>query len=128
MIGAVGVLIFFLTQWSWVTDSELWQKTEGALIDRRYLLRGQRPMDTNIVMVGVQTSSLSLDALSPEEIQASPTLQLMREPFPWSRAVFAATLDKLIAAGARSVVFDFVFASTREDDEIFADALSRTYS
>ncbi|MEP6663138.1 MAG: CHASE2 domain-containing protein, partial [Verrucomicrobiota bacterium] len=124
-IGAVGILIFALTQMPRVNDSIIWHRAEGALIDQRFLWRGYRTPDTNIVLVGVQTSSLSLDELAPEEIKASPTLELMTQPFPWSRAVFAATLDKLIAAGARTVVFDFVFASIKDGDAVFAAALKR---
>ncbi len=125
IIGVAGILIFVLTQMEWVNDSIFWHKAEGSLIDQRYLWRGYRTPNTNIVLVGVHTSSLSLDTLSPEEIQASPTLQLMAQPFPWSRAVFGATLDRLRAAGAKSVVFDFVYANTKEGDEVFADALQR---
>lgn len=124
IIGVVGILIFFLTQQSWVVNSILWRKAEGGLIDQRYVWRGYWP-DTNIVLVGVQTSSLTLDRLSPEEIEASPMLKLMKEPFAWDRRVFAATLDLLIEAGASSVVFDFVFASSKDGDEIFAKSLAR---
>ena len=96
IIGVAGILIFVLTQSQWVTKSIFWQKAEGVLTDQRYLWRGELAVDTNIVMVGVQTSSLTLDALAPEEIKASPTLELMTQPFPWNRSVFAATLDRLI--------------------------------
>jgi adenylate cyclase len=66
-----------------------------------------------------------LDTLSSNEITASPALQLMLEPWPWDRSVYAAILEKLMAAGAKVVMFDFVFASQTEGDDIFARALQK---
>lgn len=124
---ATGILVFWLTQANWLISSLPWQKAEGALMDQRYRQRGPKPADTNIVVVGVETSSLTLDALAPEEIAASPTLQLMRKPYPWDRRVFAATLEKLMDAGAKVVAFDFVFAnpSSPEGDAVFAAAIEK---
>jgi adenylate cyclase len=125
IIAVFGFLIFGLTQTQWLTNSELWQKAHGALIDRRYLLRGDRPPDPDIKLVGLATSSFQLDALATNEIAASPTLQLMEQPWPWDRAVYAAVLEKLMNAGAKVVMFDFVFASETEGDDEFARALQK---
>jgi adenylate cyclase len=123
-IAVFGILIFGLTQTQWVTNSVLWQKAQGALIDRRYLLRCNRPPDPDIMLVGIQDSSLKIDdSLSTNEIAASPTLQLMDHPWPWNRAVYAAVLDKLMNAGAKVVVFDLVFASETAGDNDFANDL-----
>jgi len=123
-IAVFGILIFGLTQTQWVTHSVLWQKAQGALIDRRYLLRGNRPPDPDIMLVGIQNSSLKIDdELSTNEITASPTLQLMDHPWPWDRAVYAAVLEKLMNAGAKVVVFDLVFASETDGDNDFANDL-----
>src|SRR5688572_21649028 len=108
---AIGMIMFWLTTRDWLIGSLGWQKAEGVLVDLRYNWRGQKPADSNIVIVGVETSSLTLDALSPEEIAASPTLQQMSKPYPWDRSVYAATLEKLRDAGAKVVVFDFLFTS-----------------
>ena len=104
MVVAVGVLAFWLTQKDWLTASHLWQKAEGTLIDRRYLLRGEDLPDPNVKLVGLGTSSFKLDTLAPEEIAASPTLQLMQHPWPWDRRVYAAILEKLMGAGAKVVM------------------------
>src|ERR1700679_3500701 len=101
IIAVFGFLIFGLSQTQWLSNSEIWQTTEGKLIDRRYLLRGERPADPDIKLVGVENSSFKLDALSPEEIAASPTLQLMQHPPPWDRRIHAAILEKLMSAGAK---------------------------
>lgn len=118
-----GFLIFGLSQTQWLTNSEIWQTTEGKLIDRRYLLRGERLADPDIKLVGVENSSFKLDALSPEEIAASPTLQLMQHPPPWDRRIHAAILEKLMSAGAKVVVFDFAFTPITDGDANFAQAL-----
>jgi adenylate cyclase len=125
IIVFAGMLILWMSQWSLITGFPLWKKAEGALIDHRYKQRGERFPDTNLVLVGVETSSLSLDTLNPSEIEASLTLQEMSQPFPWSRDVYAATLDKLMDAGAKVVVFDFVFAAPSQGDDAFAAELRK---
>jgi adenylate cyclase len=125
IVVAVGVLGFWLSQKEWLTSSHLWQKADGALIDRRYLLRNEILPDPDIKLIGLGTTSFQLDSLAPEEIAASPTLQKMQQPWPWDRSVYAAILEKLINAGAKVVMFDFVFASETDGDEVFAKALEK---
>ena len=125
IVVIVGILVFWLTQNAWLTKSHLWQKAEGTLIDRRYLLRNETLPDANIKLIGLGTTSFQLDSLAPEEIAASPTLQKMQQPWPWDRSVYAAILEKLMGAGAKVVMFDFVFASETEGDEVFASALEK---
>ena len=125
IVVCIGVFFFCLVQTSWLKSSKLWEKASGASIDRRYLLRGERPPHPEIKLIGIQASSLSMDELAPEEIAASETLQLMTHPWPWDRRVYAAVLEKLMNAGAKVVVFDFVFAGATDGDEIFAQALEK---
>jgi adenylate cyclase len=125
IVVAAGILVFALTQTEWLQTIQLWQRAEGLLIDNRYLLRGNRPPDPDIKLVGLGTSSFKLDTLAPEEIAASPTLQLMQQPWPWDRKVYAAILEKLMASHAKVVMFDFVFASETEGDDVFAQALQK---
>jgi adenylate cyclase len=125
MVIFIGIVMFWLTQPGMLPRWKSWSKAEWFLTDVRYLARGRQPADNNIVLVGVTDSSLTLNALNPEEIQASPTLQLMTNTFPWNRAVYAATLDKLVNAGAKAVFFDFVLSSSKEGDEKLAEAVKR---
>ena len=125
IVVIVGIFVFWLTQSAWLTKSHVWQKAEGILIDRRYLLRGQDVPNADIKLIGLGASSFKLDTLAPEEIAASPTLQKMQQPWPWDRSVYAAILEKLMDAGAKVVMFDFVFASETEGDEVFAKALEK---
>jgi adenylate cyclase len=125
IIAIVGVLVFWLAHTDWVKTSQVWGRANSLLIDRRYLLRATKAPNPNIQLLGVQTSSMTLDALPPEDIAASETLQLMREPWPWNRRVYAAVLEKLMAAGAKVVVFDFILSGASEGDTVFAKALEK---
>ncbi len=95
------------------------------MIDRRFLLRAEIPPHPDIKLIGLATSSFKLDTLAPEEIAASETLQRMQQPSPWDRRVYAAVLEKLMSAGAKVVLFDFVFPGRTEGDEVFAQALAK---
>ncbi|HEX3890422.1 MAG TPA: adenylate/guanylate cyclase domain-containing protein [Verrucomicrobiae bacterium] len=124
IIAVFGFLIFGLSQTQWVQHSDLWQTVEGKLIDRRYSNRPGQPPDPNILLVGIQNSSLKIDdSLAPEEITNSPTLRLMEHPWPWDRGVYAAVLEKLMDAGAKVVMFDLVLPSQTDGDNDFAKAL-----
>ena len=123
IVVIVGVLLFWLSQTDWLTKSYLWQKAEGILIDSRYDLRGLDLPNPNIKIIGLNTTTFQLDAIAPEEIAASPTLQKMQQPWPWDRSVYAAILEKLMDAGAKVVMFDFVFASETDGDDVFAKKL-----
>jgi adenylate cyclase len=125
IIAIFGFLVFGLTQTDQIQSLVLWQQADGALIDERYLWRSERLPDPNIKLVGIKTSSFNLNELAPEEIAASPTLQLMQQPWPWDRRIYAAVLEKLIQAGAKVVVFDFVFAGATEGDDVFANDLQK---
>jgi adenylate cyclase len=125
IIIAVGLAIFWLTQADWLTSADIWQRTEGLRIDQRYRWRGEKPPHPDVKLIGLEGTSMSLDTLAPEEIAASETLQLMKEPFPWDRRVYAATLEKLMNAGAKVVVFDLVLPGATEGDSVFAAALEK---
>jgi adenylate cyclase len=125
IVVVVGILAFELTLWPGLTDSDSWQTYQGVLIDGRYLCRAGRLAHPAIKLVGIENSTISMDELAPEEIAASPALQLMQQPWPWDRRVYAAVLEKLMAAGAKVVVFDFVFAAQTDGDGVFAQALQK---
>ncbi|MFN7137708.1 MAG: CHASE2 domain-containing protein [Limisphaerales bacterium] len=125
IIAASALVLFCFLQSAWFRESELWMKLEGSTIDRRYELRGASRAHPDIVIIGVESSSLSLDALWPEEIETSEALQYMQNPWPWDRRVYALVLEKLLAAEARVVMFDFVFRGPTEGDPDFAALLEK---
>src|SRR3954471_15305531 len=105
--------------------SGIWQQEQ---VFEDFLQREGRKARTHpeFVFVGIDQSSLELPPFSPEELAASRGLQLMTErPWPWSREVWAVLLDRLFAAGARGVMFDFVSNPPNDGDPKFHDALDR---
>lgn len=110
----------------------LFQITGKALIDGENAIRDslaqngrKTPVDDRLVYVAIDSDSLQLDTLDPKEIQASPTLTLMAQGYPWSRSVYAHILDKLFQAGARVVAVDLLFLRETPDDALLKKALDR---
>ena len=83
------------------------------------------PPRPEIVFLGLDQASHDLDDLFDDEIEKSPTLKLMKQGYPWNRAVYAHIADRLVAAGAKAVVFDIRFPGPRDGDEEFRAALER---
>jgi adenylate cyclase len=100
-------------------------KLEQALIDFRFRLRENVPASSDCVIIGINASSLDPSNFSPTDLAGSEALRLMQQPFPWNRKVYAMLLDRLIAAGARTVVFDLLFLNDAGGDEDLATALTK---
>jgi adenylate cyclase len=104
------------------------EKIEQALIDFRFLLRGNVPGNPDCVTIGINTSSLDPSSFDRADVSKSEALQLMQQQYPWNRKVHALLIDKLMAAGARVVVFDLIFMQPNDGDADFAAALHRYQS
>ncbi len=81
------------------------------------------PLPQEFALVTIDERSLSLGEVSPQEIAESRALQLMKAGFPWSREVYTELAEKLIAAGARLVIFDLLFPTSRDGDDSLASTL-----
>lgn len=80
--------------------------------------------DTEFILVTLDDQTLNLNnAVAPEEVAASPALQLIQKGYPFSREVYALAAKRLLDAGARLVIFDLVFPRPREGDAAFAEVL-----
>jgi len=77
------------------------------------------------VFLGIDEASKQLDQVSAEEIASSPALQIMKEGYPWSRAVYGHLVDRLCDAGARLIIFDLAYSPERAGTEEFRAALDR---
>jgi adenylate cyclase len=74
--------------------------------------------DPRIVFLMIDEHARTLDTLWPEDLQESAALRLMKEkPYPWKRQVYGLIVDRLLAAGARAVVFDIVFPQKESEGE-----------
>ncbi len=103
------------------------EQTEWHHADNLHLSGRLAHPAEDIVLLGIDDASLTLDSLWPEEISGSTALQEMQEGWPWSREVWALAIDRLVAAGAKSVVLDFTFGipSTEEADTALREAVLR---
>ncbi len=101
------------------------RKAETYTRDFRQCWGRKAAVDSRLVFLAIDKSSVQLDSLFPDEIEASPALQMMKAGFPWSREVYALVADRLLTAGARMVSFDLLFPTAGKGDEAFRDALAR---
>ena len=83
------------------------------------------PTPDNFVFLALDEGSLDLSQLDPEEIAGDPVLTMMARAFPWSRAVYAAAVEKILAAGAKTVVLDAHFPLEGEGDAVLRETLQR---
>jgi adenylate cyclase len=108
IVAAIGVVLgAFATQWSPVTRLE-WALYDVAL---KRAAAGQPPAP-GIVVVAID----------------EPSFTEIGMPWPWPRSLHARLVDRLAAAGAKTIAFDIVFdvpAQNPSDDEAFADAVRR---
>ena len=115
------------------TGAALWLFTVDfkPLVDAEYYsqdllerLGRKTSHDPRLVLIGVDRASYA-SYFSEEEMQATPALRAISEPYPWSRDVWAALITKLADAGARAIVIDLVFAAPKQGDAALARALDK---
>ena len=102
----------------------------GELAAGNFLRKYGRPatLRPDLVFLGVDNATMKLDALWPEEIEASRALQLISQSRGfegWSREIHALVLDRLATAGARLVIYDMVMPNPSAGDDAFRAALDR---
>lgn len=100
---------------------------DRILGDNSLYIPGKPEPREDLIFLGIDEASLTLQGLDPELILNEPNLTRMSERFPWDRRVWADTLDKLFAAGAKLVIIDLVFteASDPDADAALAEAIAR---
>jgi len=82
------------------------ENIEARSLDARFNLRGQRPHDENIVIIGLEETTL-------QKVGA----------FPIPRNAYAKMIDQLVKDGARTIVFDFNFPVPEKNSAV--DALKK---
>ena len=70
----------------------------------------------DLVFLGIDEDSLTLQGLGDDLIESDENLSRMIERFPWDRRVYANALEKLLDAGARMVVIDLIFSESSEPE------------
>jgi hypothetical protein len=100
-----------------ITMAQPFRLLEWKVYDFMHSFGAKTPADPDVVVLGIDEASLSLEDSSafPEDIEASRPLQLMNQVFPWSREVYAHMIERLIEGGARTVVIDLMFPAASGD-------------
>ena len=132
LAAAVPTLLIGWLYWYEVTSPHPWESLlmRGEMTVNGLLRKHGHPaaLRSDIVFLGLDDATLKLDGLWPEEIEASPALRLISQgtgAWYWSREVYALLLDRMMAAGAKLVIFDMVFTKPGEGDGAFRAALNR---
>ncbi len=103
-----------------------WLQLELACQDQLIRFGRKSPVRPDLVFLGIDQASVSLDAVWDEELTVSPALQKMKATgWPWTRDVYALIIERLVSAGAKVVVFDLLFAPPRDGDDAFRAALEK---
>ncbi len=92
------------------------EKTDRVFGDWIIRRSGGPPEKEQLVLLGIDDTSLTLNALAPAEVAASPALSLMSQRFPWDRRVWAQAIDRLADAGAKLIVLDLIFSEATDPD------------
>jgi adenylate cyclase len=100
------------------------EEVENYVQDWFVRLGRRIPPDPRLMLVGIDRPSYAQDIL-PAEAEADPLLDALRRNFPWSRAVWAALIERLATAGAKVIVIDLVFANPGEGDDALQQALEK---
>ncbi len=130
LVGAVTLAIAWL---EFIAFAPL-ERVELAVQDAFARAGRAAPADPRLVFLAVDTASASLDQaadldrlwdLSAASAEEARALRLMAHDWPWSREVHSLVLERLIAAGARTVLFDFTFPKPSPNDDAFRASLER---
>lgn len=114
----------------------IWQGTLIQLAERQSQkwfieLRGPVVPPDDIVILAIDDQSLTASERysNPVDPNKALVVELLTPPFPWKRTAYAEVLERLMAAGAKSVSFDLLFdlpsGYGAEDDQPFKQALTK---
>ena len=117
-LATAAALLLFHLNFGPLMDAEIYTQ------DLRTKLGRKTPRDPRLVLIGVDRAAYA-DYFSEAEMQQTPELRAISQPYPWSRDVWAALITKLADAGAKAIVIDLVFAAPKDGDDALARALEK---
>jgi adenylate cyclase len=125
--AAFVVVVLALYVWL-IQDQRGWVKgIEDSVLQWRMEIWPAREVPKDIVILGVYDDSFttkqkSLDAATLAHV---PELAYMTNAWPWNRELWARLTDRLLGAGAKLVVYDFVFNGPTPGDAHFGAVLAK---
>lgn len=123
VICCAALAILAVSHSQWFRALHTVQGWEGQAHDFRFRQRGLLPPHPDIVIVGIEFTSLDQE-LHKNSMAGSPALQMMHDnPWPWPRPIYARAIERLLEAGAKVVALDVVLASSRDGDDELAAVL-----
>ncbi|MEO7342283.1 MAG: adenylate/guanylate cyclase domain-containing protein [Luteolibacter sp.] len=113
-----------------ITSSQSLQLLEWRVYDFIHTFGAKTPEDPDVVVLGIDETSLNFGTTAfPGDIEGSRPLQLMNELYPWSRELYADVIERLVDAGAETVVIDLMFPAPSsahpEGDEVLHRCLEK---
>jgi adenylate cyclase len=126
VVFSAALVIFLLTQSEWFRARETVQRWEAQAHDVRFRLRGSLPANPNVAIVGICTSSFDQRLLEAHATKSEPLRLMYDNPvWPWPRSIHAYVIERILAAGARVVAVDIVFAADKAEDEALLAVLKK---
>ncbi|MDX2097229.1 MAG: serine/threonine-protein kinase [Leptolyngbyaceae cyanobacterium bins.59] len=117
-IGGLAVV------WNSGLIQTLERQTQTFMIE----LRGPVPPPPDVVILAIDEDSLSQEQSYRDDPQKLAYLEPL-QAWPWKRAAYAQAIERLMAAGARAVALDIIFATPSsygpEDDARFQQTLKK---
>lgn len=126
LIALMGGMVFAVTAFV-PKIAETILTADRQLGDKALYIPGKPEPREDLVLLGIDEDSLTLQGLDREMIAGNENLSRMAERFPWDRRVYADAIERLLGAGAKLVVIDLILSeeSTPEADLAFASALAK---
>jgi adenylate cyclase len=105
---SIGLCLLVTVLMAILSFLPLGRSLENQTLDLFYRLRPMAPQPADLLIVAID----------------EPSFQELPYPWPWPRRLHADLVRRLVAGGARLIVFDVIFAGTTkpEDDKLLADA------
>lgn len=121
-----AIVVFVGVTAIWTFSAHRRYLFDSELQVQDYLVRNAATVvDDRMVLLALDEPTLTLGQVEPEEIAQSKSLQQIQTGYPFSRAVCADAIDRVLSAGAKVVVVDLVFPKPREGDEELGAVLKK---
>ncbi len=121
-----AIVVFLGVTAVWTFSARRTYLFDSELHVQDYLVKtAANVVDDRLLLIALDEPTLSLGMVEPEEIAQSRSLQQIQTGYPFSRAVCADAIDRILSAGAKVVVLDLVFPKPREGDDELAATLKK---